>query len=526
MSDIPVMLQFLKKARRPSPRAALCYKGTQAVVAFAEPLADGRSRLRIESLTVDPEHAEGIQDAVRAALPERVSITSVLQDDDYRLQLLELPDVPKAERRDALRWQSREIADLPADEAVADYLPIPHTGKGQSRDQGYAIFAARSVVDWYGNLATDRRGDHRVIVPEAALHALASSLPEDAHGVALLHFGRTSGCLVISRESVLYQVRRLALGTERIESVRGDEFASQELIAGLALEVQRSLDYYESQYDCQPVSNLVMTAFGDSAWVQDRLQDDLGISVSVYSPPDSFELDDVQPESLSRGAAIAFGAVLDSLNTDPESNNPGLNLRPAKVKAAVPAFSSRFLALAAGVSALAMGLLGYFASSQVANLKAEIEFSNRQEELAAQHLTEAVETIRRAVGAENLIVRQQNLQLEVRQKQAMIQLLESYELGETSGFSDHLAYLSNNDTDRIWLTDITLNADSRETFLAGYAFRAEDIPVYVAALTSAGPFATQGFQAFRIDAASNNGEPVSFAMSGGAVLPNDEELFE
>lgn len=520
------MLQFLKKAARPGLRAALCYKAGQAVVAFAEPMSDGRFRLRVDNLAVDATDPNAVIDSVRGVLPERVSLTGVLQEDDYRLQLLELPAVPPEERKDALRWQAREIAELSADEALADYLPIPHTGKGRQKDQAYAVFAPRTVVDWYSELASELRGEHSVIVPESALHALAASLPQDKRGVALLHFGRNSGCLVISRESVLYQVRRLGIGTERIESVRGDDFASQELISGLALEVQRSLDYYESQYDCQPLSDLVLTAFSDFAWVQERLQDDLGLSVSMYAPPTEFVFDDLPVESLSRGSAIAVGALLDGLQASGKAPESIVNFITKESKAASPAFSSRFLAVAAGVAALAMTVLGHFASSQVANLKAEIEFSNRQGELAAQHLTEAVTTIRRAVGAENLVVRQQGLQLEVRQKQAMIELLGSYELGESTGFSGHLQSLADNDTARLWLSDITLHADPRETHLAGYAFSADDVPAYVAGLTSAGPFSNQGFQAFRIDATPESDEPVRFAMSGGAELPSDEDFLQ
>ena len=520
------MLQFLKRAARPGLHAALCYKAPQAVVAFAEPQPGGRFRLRLDTLPVDATDPDSVIATVRSTLPERVSLTSVLQDDDYRLQLLELPTVPAEERKEALRWQAREIADLAADEASADYLPIPHTGKGRQKDQAYAVFAPRSVVDWHSELASELRGEHAVIVPEAALHALAASLPEDERGVALLHFGRTSGCLVISRESVLYQVRRLGIGTERIESVRGDDFASQELISGLALEIQRSLDYYESQYDCQPLSDLVLTAFADSEWVQDRLQDDLGLRVSAYAPPETLDLGDLPAESLSRGAAIAVGGLLDALQRPERAPESIVNFVSTQPKADTPAFSSRFLATAASVAAMAMVVLGQFAASQVANLKAEIEFSNRQGELAAQHLTEAVTTIRQAVGAENLSARQQGLRLEVRQKQAMIELLESYELGESTGFSGHLSALAENDTDRLWLTDITLHADPTETHLAGFAFSADDVPAYVASLTSAGPFSTQGFQAFRIDATPGNGDPVRFAMSGGAELPSDEDLLQ
>jgi hypothetical protein len=52
----------------------------------------------------------------------------------------------------------------------------------------------------------------------------------------------------------------------------------EELVVGLALEIRRSLDYFESQYERNPVVNLY--AYGLTRGDQQRLAADLPVTVS------------------------------------------------------------------------------------------------------------------------------------------------------------------------------------------------------------------------------------------------------
>ncbi len=161
-----------------------------------------------------------------------------------------------------------------------------------------------------------------------------------------------------------------------------------------------------------------------------------------------------------------------------------------------------------------MSLLGWYASNRIDALQADIEFSSRQEAIALRHLEEAGQTIRHAIGAESWDSRREALERDLREKQAMLTLLQGQQLGETGGFSPHLRALSRQDIDGIWLTGINLRAAANNTRLTGLTVKAELVPAYIQLLTQEAPFEEEGFQEFRIDSPENDGDPLVFAMSG------------
>jgi hypothetical protein len=69
--------------------------------------------------------------------------------------------------------------------------------------------------------------------------------------------------LVTTRQGVLYLTRRIDIA-RRFEP-RAQARSETELDAGaLALELQRSLDYYESHYDQTPIGDLVIAPGGET----------------------------------------------------------------------------------------------------------------------------------------------------------------------------------------------------------------------------------------------------------------------
>ena len=99
-------------------------------------------------------------------------------------------------------------------------------------------------------------------IPELALRNIAALLPEDVNGVALVYIEQNEGLIIITRQESLYLSRRMRFGYSSLPdtAIHGnDEEAVEGWLDSIVIEVQRSLDYYESHFSQPQVSGLVIT---------------------------------------------------------------------------------------------------------------------------------------------------------------------------------------------------------------------------------------------------------------------------
>ncbi|MEM9404033.1 MAG: hypothetical protein AAGA44_16295 [Pseudomonadota bacterium] len=504
------MMRFLRKARKSNARVGIAIDDTRVCYAEVQAAAEGVPRLRVG--------LQGIEDA-DTPKPDWLCASPAamtLDQADYRLQLVELPNVPDEELGAAMHWQAKDMVDYPVDEALVDYIRIPRHVGVNSKPMGYAAVAHEPVVTQV--IRTHGAGSAQVDavdLSETSLHNVARLLPQEKFGVALLHFTEHCGYLIVSREGTLHLIRRINHGSSAIANALTDDFSTQEMAAGMSLEIQRSLDYYESHYDCKPINEIVLTPVGGLGPLPDLLRTNLGLDVSRLDFSDHFELEAPLTDEEQSACVIAIGAALRTEpSDDPDALKQTIDLLPHQDDEAGPAFSIDFMVRAAAAGIATMSLLGWYASNRIDALQADLDFSSRQEQIALRHLEEAGQTIRHAIGAESWDTRRETLERDLREKQAMLTLLQGEQLGETGGFSPHLRALSRQDIDGIWLTGINLRAAINSTRLNGLTLKAELVPAYVQLLTQEAPFEAEGFQEFRIDSPDNAGDPLVFAMSG------------
>ncbi len=116
--------------------------------------------------------------------------------------------------------------------------------------------------------------------------------------------------LITTRKGVLYLTRRI--DTARRFEPHAQERGESEVDAGaLSLELQRSLDYYESHYDQTPIGELVIAPGGERAQrVAAALRNETSLRVSVLDVREvcnvykSGELVTDWPSLMALGAAL------------------------------------------------------------------------------------------------------------------------------------------------------------------------------------------------------------------------------
>ncbi len=196
-----------------------------------------------------------ILDWLAADLHHHGPIGSLLDTVDYQLLLVESPEVLPAEMKAAVRWRLKDSLDFPVDEAVVDVFNIPEPARRTGAKMMYAIAAKSAAVAKQTALLKTQTNRFDVIdIPELALRNLTSQLPEAADGLILLWLKATSAQLLVIKGKTLYLARDVPFSARRNP---GDQDEPPHVQA-IALELQRSMDYFESHYEQAPIMNLII----------------------------------------------------------------------------------------------------------------------------------------------------------------------------------------------------------------------------------------------------------------------------
>lgn len=292
-------------SKREEGLVGLVLSGKQAHVAHVVRDKAGRALLKtLDTVGIEEDARRGLQRAAERDRVSRVRCSTLLSAEDYQLLLVEAPDVRPEELRAAVRWRIKDLINFHIDDAVIDVFDIPGQANRAAGRMMYAVAARAGVIRDRARQLEEAGFRLDVIdIPEMALRNVAALLPEDARGVAFLHLERDSGFITISRQGTLYLTRRLETGYGALRR----SLSRAGVLDSIVLEIQRSLDYYESHYDAPPISRLVVSPLPeDMPALLEHLRENLNLEVSELDMSKVLDgADAVDNESL-----LAVGAAL------------------------------------------------------------------------------------------------------------------------------------------------------------------------------------------------------------------------
>lgn len=196
----------------------------------------------VEQLGEWLEHNEG----------RRATGVGVLAPGEYQVLPIEAPAVPANEMRRAAAWRVRELIDFPVDQAVVDTFDPPQsTQRGATRVN--VVVAHRTTVD--ARIDQLRRAGldlETIDIPELAQRNISAYLPDGGGGHALLALDEGGGLITVYRDGEQYLWRTLDTGYGMLDA------QGQAAGDALVLEVQRSLDYFESTLAQAPLGALYL----------------------------------------------------------------------------------------------------------------------------------------------------------------------------------------------------------------------------------------------------------------------------
>ncbi|MBF0296280.1 MAG: hypothetical protein HQL96_13915 [Magnetococcales bacterium] len=251
---------------------------------------------------------------------EKARFSGVLDRACYVLFPTEAPDLPREEWASAMRWRIKDQIEFPPAQAVIEVFDMP--GPIPDRDSGriYVAVAKETDVRRHVNLFLDGGLDLTAIdIPELALRNLALGLADDREGMALLYLEAGHGLVLMLKGGRFYLSRRIEIGLhallESLVEANEEDFSraisTSRLVDQIALEAQRTMDYFESHFSqASAVSLHIAPLVTPIPGLRQALAERLGMRVKEFPLQEVLELADGIDEREAARVLLALGAAL------------------------------------------------------------------------------------------------------------------------------------------------------------------------------------------------------------------------
>jgi MSHA biogenesis protein MshI len=225
------------------------------------------------------EAGNDLQTLLKREQLHRHRLAICLDRSRFNLSLVEAPAVAPSEIPQALAWKVKDLIDYPLEQMVLDYVDVPATKS--STAMVYAVTSHEARIQELVREVDQVQGSlERIDIPALALQNLASRLALTDEGVALLNLTHRDSLLTLGRGEKLYLSRSVdALCSQlRTGALPAGQLQSSPLLDDLLLDIQRSLDYYDSYFVDPPIRHLIIPSMGD---LYDELIDFLDQNLAV-----------------------------------------------------------------------------------------------------------------------------------------------------------------------------------------------------------------------------------------------------
>ncbi len=194
---------------------------------------------------------------------------------------VERPEVEEGELEDAVRWLVKDSIDFPIDDAVIDTFEYPQDAMRGRRKLVNVVAVRKSEISFLVDLISGSGLELQAIdVSELALRNITGQYAEEGRPIALLVLDESTGFIALFKDDLLYFSRQLAINTS-VFTNSDDTESEQRGYEQLCLELQRSLDYFESQLNQAAPKRLLIYSTGATLKLQEVISERLNIDAAV-----------------------------------------------------------------------------------------------------------------------------------------------------------------------------------------------------------------------------------------------------
>ena len=222
----------------------------------------------------------------------------VLNGQQSHVVQVDKPSVPKAEINSALKWQIKDLVNIAPENMVLDYFDGPVLAGGKEKIN----VVCSSLNELKKIVAAVNHDEMNAVNITIAEFAFVNLLPvQDEACLLVCQQPNEEIVLLIVKQGKLYFHRHLR-GFTQIANKTEEELAMT-FVDNLALEIQRSSDYFERQLKQAPIKSInVLLPIQFEAFFARKLAENSHIPVSILALP--------EPYQEYREYAAAIGAIM------------------------------------------------------------------------------------------------------------------------------------------------------------------------------------------------------------------------
>ncbi|MEI4548372.1 hypothetical protein [Pseudoalteromonas spongiae] len=188
---------------------------------------------------------------VLAKLPSGAQVCLVMPESAYQWVQIEKPNLPEQDIVTSLPWTIKELVSLEPSDIIADYYDASLKQGGQNKIN--VVVTSRSLLMPMLKLINDNDIDLQTITTQEMMFCDLVTQDNAAHMLVSQQFGNEPSIHII-RDGELLLSRKLRglipLAEQPLNQLKLG------LLDALGLELQRSLDYFESQLKQPPIKSL------------------------------------------------------------------------------------------------------------------------------------------------------------------------------------------------------------------------------------------------------------------------------
>jgi len=179
----------------------------------------------------------------------------VIPGNRYQMLQIDKPGIPEEEIVGALAWSIKDlVAGIPPEDIVADFMQVPTKPQGQG-DKINVVVTSNKTIQPLIEVFHDRNIVLDAVLPEEL--SLRNVLDTSASASLLITSQKGEEVILqIIKQDELYIARKLR-GFNRIHLCSIEDL-EQGVIENLYLEIQRSMDFFDSQLKQAPVKNVLV----------------------------------------------------------------------------------------------------------------------------------------------------------------------------------------------------------------------------------------------------------------------------
>jgi MSHA biogenesis protein MshI len=212
---------------------------------------------------------------------EGVNCSWMLNAAQYQLILHDELPVKEDEFQSAIRWQIRKLLSFPIDDAYVDSFAIPPAQITNPKKTIMVVAAQQSIIKPIAlQISESGLNLTSIDIQELGLRNITALYENDETATALIYLKENTSELVITRQKMFYFSRRLDWDLGFLtKSVLGQD-SINDYLDKLSLEIQRSFDYFQSQWRFPAPSRLLIVALNSTLDIATYLSQRLRVQAS------------------------------------------------------------------------------------------------------------------------------------------------------------------------------------------------------------------------------------------------------